>query len=67
MHFTTKLKLTGKNLIDSIIFPDATPTDIADFLKKNNGLLTTNEEETIRKLAEEATNNNIQIEVTNNG
>jgi len=68
VHFMTKLKLTGKNLVHSIIFPDATSTNMEDFLEKNNKVLKTYQKKIIRKLAEEATNNkNIQIEVTNNG
>lgn len=66
VSFITKLKLTGKNVIGSILFP----TSIAEtnsFLQTNASVFNGGQQEIIRKLALEAENNQkLNIEVTGN-
>ncbi|MBD2615884.1 hypothetical protein H6G94_32330 [Nostoc punctiforme FACHB-252] len=67
VSFITKLKLTGKNVIGSIVFPEASLTDIESFLATNVRIFNKNQKEIIRKLAVEAENNQkLKIEVTSN-
>ena len=66
VSFTTKLKLTGKNVIGSIVFPDEL-AKINSFLQNNNSIFSDGQKEIIRKLALEANNNQkLKIEVTGN-
>jgi hypothetical protein len=65
VSFTTKLKLTGKNVIGSIVFPDELVK--INSLKKNTLIFSDTQKEIIRKLALEANNNQkLKIEVTGN-
>lgn len=67
VSFLTKLKLTGRNVIGSILFPDASVSELELFLAVNIKVFNKKEKEIIRKLAVEAKNNQkLQIEVTNN-
>jgi hypothetical protein len=67
INFVTRLKLTGKNVIGSIIFPDATPVELEYFLQANMIIFTKKQKEHIRKLALEAENNkNLKIQVSGN-
>lgn len=67
VSFITKLKLTGNNVIGTIIFPDASPTELESFLDANSKIFKKNQKEIIRKLAIEAEHNqNLKIEVTRN-
>jgi len=66
VSFVTKLKLTGKNVVGSIIFPCSTEKELEDFLN-NNSVFNKKQKEIITKLALEAKHNQkIQIEVTSN-
>lgn len=66
VSLTTKLKLTGKNVIGSIVFPDEL-AKINSFLQNNNSIFSDGQKEIIRKLALEANNNQkLKIEVTGN-
>lgn len=67
VSFITKLKLTGKNVIGSIVFPDASATELESFLANNVKIFNNNQKEIIIKLAVEAENNQkLKIEVTSN-
>lgn len=67
VNFLTKLKLTGKNLVGSIIFPDATMEELDNFLEINKTIFTKKQKEIIRKLALEAQNNQkLKIQVSGN-
>ncbi len=67
ISFTTKLKLTGKNVINSLILPDDLSNQLDSFLRCNNQIFTKKQKQTIQKLAEETKKNkNINIEITNN-
>lgn len=57
VNFVTKLKLTGKNVVGSIIFPDATMQEFKKFLEANTKIFTKKQKEIICKLALEAENN----------
>ena len=65
--FITKLKLTGKNVIGSIVLPDATLQDIENFLQINMKVFTKKQKEIINKLALECKNNGkIKIQISGN-
>ncbi|WP_292854014.1 hypothetical protein [Nostoc sp. NMS8] len=65
--FVTKLKLTGNNVIGSIVFPDASLEELKYFLEVNVKNFNTNQKIIIKKLALEAENNQkLQIEVSSN-
>ena len=67
VNFLTKLKLTGKNVVGSIIFPDATMEELDNFLEINKTIFTKKQKEIIRKLALEAQNNQkLKIQVSGN-
>jgi hypothetical protein len=67
VSFITKLKLTGKNVIGSIIFPDAPSSELESFLAVNSKIFNKNQKEIIRKLALEAGHNpKLKIEVASN-
>ncbi|MBF2014439.1 MAG: hypothetical protein IGS23_04345 [Rivularia sp. T60_A2020_040] len=64
--FITKLKLTGKNVIGSIIFPN-TSSELESFLAANSKIFKSNQKEIIKKLALETEHNpKLRIEVTSN-
>ncbi|NJM22217.1 MAG: hypothetical protein HC836_43295 [Richelia sp. RM2_1_2] len=66
VSFITKLKLTGKNVIGSIIFPNAS-SELESFLAANSKIFKSNQKEIIRKLALETEHNpKLRIEVTSN-
>jgi len=65
--FVTKLKLTGNNVIGSIVFPDASAEELEYFLGANIKNFNTNQKAIIKKLALEAQNNQrLKIEVSSN-
>ncbi|RCJ31503.1 hypothetical protein A6769_30650 [Nostoc punctiforme NIES-2108] len=65
--FFTKLKLTGNNVVGSIIFPDASAEELEYFLVTNIKIFNTNQKLVIKKLALEAQNNHkLKIEVSGN-
>jgi hypothetical protein len=67
VSFITKLKLTGKNVIGSIVFPNAAATELESFFAANVKIFNNNQKEIIRKLAVEAEDNQkLKIEVTSN-
>jgi DNA-dependent RNA polymerase auxiliary subunit epsilon len=67
VSFITKLKLTGKNVIGSIVLPDATLQDIENFLQINMKVFTKKQKEIINKLALECKNNGkIKIQISGN-
>ncbi|MDZ8262158.1 hypothetical protein [Nostoc sp. ChiQUE01b] len=67
VSFITKLKLTGKNVIGSIVFPEASATELESFLTTNVKIFNNNQKEIIRQLAVEAEDNQkLKIEVTSN-
>jgi hypothetical protein len=67
VSFITKLKLTGKNVIGSILFPDASAKELEYFLATNMKIFQSKQKEIIRKLALEAKNNQkLKIEITSN-
>jgi DNA-dependent RNA polymerase auxiliary subunit epsilon len=67
VSFITKLKLTGKNVIGSIIFPDASAEELESFLAVNSRIFKNNQKEIIRKLVLEAEHNSkLKIEVASN-
>ncbi|MEH2260692.1 hypothetical protein [Nostoc sp.] len=67
VSFITKLKLTGKNVIGSIVFPEASATELESFLATNVKIFNNNQKEIIRQLAVEAEDNQkLKIEVTSN-
>jgi hypothetical protein len=67
VSFITKLKLTGKNVIGSILFPDASAKELEDFLATNMKIFNSKQKEIIRKLDLEAKNNQkLKIEITSN-
>ena len=66
VSFTTKLKLTGKNVIGSIVFPDEL-AKIHYFLQENTLIFSNFQKEIIIKLALEANNNQkLKVEVAGN-
>ncbi|MEH2301517.1 MAG: hypothetical protein V7K88_21625 [Nostoc sp.] len=65
--FVTKLKLTGNNVVGSIVFPDASLEELEYFLEVNIKIFNTNQRAIIKKLALEAQNNQrLKIEVSSN-
>ncbi len=67
VSFITKLKLTGKNVIGSIVFPKASAKDLESFFSANVRIFNNNQKEIIRKLVVEAEDNQkLIIEVTSN-
>ncbi|WP_427160870.1 hypothetical protein ACQFX9_04360 [Aliinostoc sp. HNIBRCY26] len=67
VSFITKLKLTGKNIIGSIIFPDASNQELEAFIKLNNKIFSHKQKEIIKRLFLEAENNHkLKIEITSN-
>ena len=67
VDFLTKLKLTGKNVVGSIIFPDATVEELDNFLQANKTIFTKRQKQIIGKLALEAENNQkLKIQVSGN-
>ena len=67
VDFLTKLKLTGKNVVGSIIFPDATVEELDNFLQANKTIFTKKQKQIIGKLALEAENNQkLKIQVSGN-
>ncbi|MCC5654299.1 hypothetical protein LC609_31880 [Nostoc sp. XA013] len=65
--FVAKLKLTGNNVLGSIVFPDASLEDLEYFLEVNIKTFNTNQKAIIKKLALEAQNNHkLKIEVSSN-
>ena len=66
VSFITKLKLTGNNVINSIVFPAST-TELTSFLEVNNTIFNKEEKILIKKLALEAKDNHrLKIEITSN-
>ncbi|MFH7025446.1 MAG: hypothetical protein ACHBN1_08575 [Heteroscytonema crispum UTEX LB 1556] len=67
VSFITKLKLTGKNVRGSIIFPNSTTTELEKFLEANRNIFNKKHKEIINKLVLEARHNQkLQIEITSN-
>ncbi|MEA5573616.1 hypothetical protein [Calothrix sp. UHCC 0171] len=67
VSFIAKLKLTAKNIVGSIVFPDASPLEIESFLENNSKIFKNNQKEIIKKLALEAENNHkLKIEISSN-
>jgi DNA-dependent RNA polymerase auxiliary subunit epsilon len=67
VSFITKLKLTGKNVIGSIVFPEASVSELESFLASNVNIFNKEQKKIIGKLAVEAENNQkLKIEVTSN-
>jgi len=67
VSFITKLKLTGNNVIGSIVFPDASLEELEYFLEVNIKIFNTNQKLIIKKLVLEAQNNQrLKIEVSSN-
>jgi hypothetical protein len=67
VSFSTKLKLTGKNVIGSIIFPNSTTIELEKFLEANKNIFNKNHKEIINKLVLEAKHNKkLQIEIASN-
>ncbi|MBD2296579.1 hypothetical protein H6G06_24635 [Anabaena sphaerica FACHB-251] len=67
VDFVTKLKLTGKNVVGSIVLPDATMQEVEYFLQTNTKIFPKKHKEIIRKLALEAENNQkLKIQVSCN-
>ena len=67
VSFITKLKLTGNNVIGSIVFPDASAEELEYFLEVNIKIFNTNQKLIIKKLVLEAQNNQrLKIEVSSN-
>ncbi|MEH1855124.1 MAG: hypothetical protein V7L11_26435 [Nostoc sp.] len=65
--FVTKLKLTGNNVVGSIVFPDASLEELECFLEVNIKNFNKNQKLVIKKLALEAQNNQkLKIEVSSN-
>ncbi|MHC5851064.1 MULTISPECIES: hypothetical protein [unclassified Nostoc] len=65
--FVTKLKLTGNNVVGSIVFPDASLENLEYFLEVNIKIFNTNQKAIIKKLALEAQNNHkLKIEISSN-
>ncbi|WP_230968359.1 hypothetical protein [Nostoc sp. WHI] len=65
--FATKLKLTGKNVVGSIVFPDASLKELEYFLEVNIKNFNSTQKVIIKKLALEAQNNHkLKIEVSSN-
>ncbi|MEH2312693.1 MAG: hypothetical protein V7K35_15125 [Nostoc sp.] len=65
--FFTKLKLTGNNVVGSIVFPDASLEELECFLEVNIKNFNKNQKLVIKKLALEAQNNQkLKIEVSSN-
>lgn len=65
--FVTKLKLTGNNVVGSIVFPDASAEELEYFLEVNIKIFNTNQKLIIKKLVLEAQNNQrLKIEVSSN-
>ncbi|MEH2115603.1 hypothetical protein [Nostoc sp.] len=65
--FVTKLKLTGNNVVGSIVFPDASIENLEYFLEVNIKIFNTNQKAIIKKLALEAQNNHkLKIEISSN-
>ncbi|MEH2211705.1 hypothetical protein [Nostoc sp.] len=65
--FVTKLKLTGNNVVGSIVFPDASLEELELFLEVNIKNFNKNQKSVIKKLALEAQNNQkLKIEVSSN-
>jgi hypothetical protein len=61
------LKLTGKNVVGSIVFPDATMQEREYFLQANTNIFKEKQKEIILNLALEADNSpNLKIEVSSN-
>jgi hypothetical protein len=59
------LKLTGKNVVGSIVFPDATMQERECFLQANTNISKEKQKEIILNLALEAHNSrNLKIEVS---
>jgi hypothetical protein len=59
--------LTGKNVVGSIVFPDATGEEIDNFLQINKTTFAEKQQAIIRKLALEAENNQkLKIQVSGN-
>lgn len=66
VQFTSCLKLTGKKISGYLTMP-CHETTIANFLGKNNGHYTKKEEETLRKLNQEASyNKKLLIQISSN-
>lgn len=66
VQFTSCLKLTGKKILGSLTMP-CHETALVDFLSKNNGRYTKKEEETLRKLNQEASyNKKLLIQISSN-
>lgn len=66
VSFISKLKLTGKGVVGSIVLPTSS-AEIEAFLQINNKIFNIGQKEIIRKLALEAQHNQkLKIEVTNN-
>lgn len=67
IFFTTKLKLTGKNVIDSLVLPAVSSNEVESFLRYNQEIFTNKQKQIIRKLAEETNKNQkIYVEINNN-
>ncbi|MBD2503455.1 hypothetical protein [Anabaena azotica] len=67
VSFVPKLKLTGKNVTSSIVFPEASSKEIENFITVNTNTFSSNQKNIIRKLALEAQNNNkLKIEISGN-
>ncbi|MGB3651302.1 MAG: hypothetical protein WBA41_08840 [Rivularia sp. (in: cyanobacteria)] len=67
VNFITKLKLTGINIIGSILFPDASTDELEVFLQANNNIFNNKQKEIIKKLALEARHHQkLKIEIASN-
>ncbi|MDZ7957955.1 MAG: hypothetical protein RMY34_08630 [Aulosira sp. DedQUE10] len=69
VSFMTKLKLTGKNIVGSVAFPDASPEEIESFLEANRAVFNKTQKVIVRKLATESQENNhlkLKIEIAGN-
>lgn len=69
VNFMTKLKLTGKNIVGSIVFPDASLEQLEYFLQANHFILNKKQKLIIRNLALEAEENHnlkLKIEIARN-
>jgi hypothetical protein len=65
--FTTKLKLTGNNVKECLVLPDASSEEIENFIKLNSKIFNNTQKQIIKKLALEAVNNDkLRIEVSGN-
>lgn len=66
VEFSTRLKLTGKNIKDRIVLPCSSEA-VENFLSVNSTVFSSKEKNVIRKLLiETQRNNNVEIEIRAN-